>query len=210
MAKYSGSGWHKQSIRHSNARKYGKAGGRYAIVVKDLRWHKGSLAHSKNVNETVAKRLKILMNKEYGTTTADFKVKKIAKNKHYGKARPKAPLKEESTELPIQFSINIPSTKNKNEPITPQEFQARIEETKKFLSDNFGGDTEVKGKGDYTKDGKLIQEDVSVIESSMTPEAYNENKSKLEQYIADKHKEWTQDTMGFSFEDAFYIYPKFD
>jgi hypothetical protein len=29
MAKYSGSGWHKQSIRHSNARKYGKAGGTY-------------------------------------------------------------------------------------------------------------------------------------------------------------------------------------
>jgi len=25
MSKYSGSGWHKQSIRHSNARKYGKA-----------------------------------------------------------------------------------------------------------------------------------------------------------------------------------------
>jgi hypothetical protein len=30
MAKYNGSGWHKQSIRHSRARKYGKAGGRYA------------------------------------------------------------------------------------------------------------------------------------------------------------------------------------
>jgi hypothetical protein len=84
MAKYSGSGWHFQHTRHSNARKYGKAGGRYSIVVKNLRWHKGSLAHSKNVNETVAKRLKSLMEKEYGTTTADFKVKKIAKNKHYG------------------------------------------------------------------------------------------------------------------------------
>jgi hypothetical protein len=30
MAKYNGSGWHLQSIRHSNARKYGKAGGKYA------------------------------------------------------------------------------------------------------------------------------------------------------------------------------------
>ena len=30
MARYSGSGWHNQSIRHSNARKYGKAGGTYA------------------------------------------------------------------------------------------------------------------------------------------------------------------------------------
>lgn len=31
MAKYSGSGWHRQSVRHSNARKYGRAGGTYAI-----------------------------------------------------------------------------------------------------------------------------------------------------------------------------------
>ena len=30
MAKYSGSGWHFQTTRHSNARKYGKAGGSYA------------------------------------------------------------------------------------------------------------------------------------------------------------------------------------
>lgn len=30
MAKYKGSGWHFQTTRHSNARKYGKAGGSYA------------------------------------------------------------------------------------------------------------------------------------------------------------------------------------
>jgi len=35
MAKYNGSGWHFQSIRHSNARKYGKAGGTYAVYKKD-------------------------------------------------------------------------------------------------------------------------------------------------------------------------------
>jgi hypothetical protein len=32
MAKYNGMGWHKQSVRHSNARKYGKAGGTYSRV----------------------------------------------------------------------------------------------------------------------------------------------------------------------------------
>jgi hypothetical protein len=32
MAKYNGSGWHRQSIRHSNARKYGRAGGTYKVV----------------------------------------------------------------------------------------------------------------------------------------------------------------------------------
>jgi len=29
MAQYKGMGWHRQSIRHSNARKYGRAGGKY-------------------------------------------------------------------------------------------------------------------------------------------------------------------------------------
>lgn len=32
MARYNGMGWHNQSIRHSNARKYGKAGGYYAVM----------------------------------------------------------------------------------------------------------------------------------------------------------------------------------
>ena len=31
MSKYSGKGWHFQSTRHSNARKYGKAGGKYSV-----------------------------------------------------------------------------------------------------------------------------------------------------------------------------------
>jgi hypothetical protein len=32
MARYNGMGWHNQSIRHSNARKYGKAGGTYLTM----------------------------------------------------------------------------------------------------------------------------------------------------------------------------------
>jgi len=30
MAKYNGSGWHKESVRHSRAKRYGRAGGKYA------------------------------------------------------------------------------------------------------------------------------------------------------------------------------------
>jgi len=33
MTRYKGSGWHYQHIRHSNARKYGKAGGQYATHI---------------------------------------------------------------------------------------------------------------------------------------------------------------------------------
>lgn len=221
MTHYTGKGWHFQHTRHSNARKYGKAGGvyakRYVLIGKSQGQTRILGSFKKRIDAETKEGL-------LGFEPTDEKVKYEIKeynpkrkagwydigHKHYGKTRPKAPLKEESTELPIQFSINVPSTKNIDEPISPEEFQARIDETKKFLSTNFGGDTEIKGKGDYTKDGRLIQDDVSVIESSMKPEAYKENKKKLEEYIAKKQKEWTQDNIGYSFEDAFYIYPKFD
>ena len=39
MTRYSGKGWHFQHVRHSNARKYGKAGGTYSQIV----WKKPSL-----------------------------------------------------------------------------------------------------------------------------------------------------------------------
>jgi hypothetical protein len=54
MAKYSGSGWHHQSTRHSNARKYGKAGGKYAIASKfhiDVEFEGRRLVDDVNVHE---------------------------------------------------------------------------------------------------------------------------------------------------------------
>jgi hypothetical protein len=51
MAKYSGSGWHFQSVRHSNARKYGRAGGTYAKVVYDPANHNAWVDLGENVKE---------------------------------------------------------------------------------------------------------------------------------------------------------------
>jgi len=34
MAKYNGSGWHKESVRHSRAKRLGRAGGQYATQIK--------------------------------------------------------------------------------------------------------------------------------------------------------------------------------
>jgi hypothetical protein len=38
MTRYSGKGWHFQHIRHSNARKYGRAGGQYTKYQKGVGW----------------------------------------------------------------------------------------------------------------------------------------------------------------------------
>ncbi|MBN1682821.1 hypothetical protein JW865_04640 [Candidatus Bathyarchaeota archaeon] len=155
-------GWKYQKKRHSNAKKYGVAGGLYAKPKKR------------------------------------FKSPIIT-----------APLSSKATKLPIQFSINVPST-NYDKKISVEAFRKRAENTAKELSNKFGGDTAIKGKGDYTSDGKLIREDVVIIESSMTTADYEKKKSEIENFIKEKKKEWNQESIGYSFEDDFYIYPKFD
>jgi len=50
MARYKGSGWHKQSARHSNARKYGRAD------VVDLGRYAGTWEQKKVVNEPIFQR----------------------------------------------------------------------------------------------------------------------------------------------------------
>jgi hypothetical protein len=121
----------------------------------------------------------------------------------------KAPLEGQTTKLPIQISIVVPSTEY-DKKISSREFQERIKATSKELSDRFGGDTSIRAKGDYTSDGKLITEDVVVIEASMTEKDYLKNKSSLERFIKEKKKDWEQESIGYTFEGDFHIYPKFD
>jgi len=50
MAKYNGSGWHKQSVRHSKARKYGRAGGTYASTQFGILTPRGEVTKSMSIN----------------------------------------------------------------------------------------------------------------------------------------------------------------
>ena len=53
MARYSGSGWHRQSIRHINARKYGRAGGKYKTLFRKIPTYKrkGKFAYEVGIDE---------------------------------------------------------------------------------------------------------------------------------------------------------------
>lgn len=115
-----------------------------------------------------------------------------------------------SNRLPIQIAITVPSTKEHSKPISQEEFKNRINHTKKFMSDTYGGDTSVRGVGSYTDDGKLIKENVAVVESSTTNKAFLKNKPKLKEFIKDKPEKWGQDTIGYEIEGDFYVYPKKD
>lgn len=120
----------------------------------------------------------------------------------------KAPLEDKSGEMKVQFSINVPSTKEHSKPISKKEFDKRVHETEEFLSSTFGGNTSVKAEGGYVENGQLITEGVTRVESSMSVNSYKKNKHKLEKFISSKQKEWSQDTIGYNFEGDFHMYPK--
>jgi hypothetical protein len=56
MSKYSGQGWHFQTTRHSNARKYGRAGGKYASMsIPELRGKMDTNNHLAYMNQSINK-----------------------------------------------------------------------------------------------------------------------------------------------------------
>lgn len=122
----------------------------------------------------------------------------------------KAPLENKSSKLKYQVAIFVPSTKM-DKKVSKKVYNERVNETRTFLSKEGGGDTSVKASGGYvmSKNNKLVKEDVTIVETSMTPEQYKKSKPKIERYIVEKRKDYKQDSMGYKFEGDMYVYPKF-
>jgi hypothetical protein len=117
--------------------------------------------------------------------------------------------KKNRNRLPVQVGIIVPSTEYDKQ-IPRREFDNRIDETRKFMSSSFGGDTTINARGGYvTDDGnKLISENTAIVESSMTHEKFDKRKELINKFIKEKQEEWKQDTLAYEVEDDLYIYPK--
>ena len=86
MARYSGSGWHRQSIRHSNARKYGKAGGTYAnMSIPELRGRLETNNHLAYMNQSINKEFALKKLHENQEIALEIQ-KRIEEGRHYGEA----------------------------------------------------------------------------------------------------------------------------
>lgn len=114
---------------------------------------------------------------------------------------------EVSLHLPIEMSVYVPSTKNANIPISKSELSKRVNEVKEYLANLFGGYSSSQIIGGYaSNEGSLIQEDVVKVISFATKKAYEENKQKLIDKIANWSKLWSQESIGFELEgDLYYI-----
>ncbi len=154
-------------------------------------------------NKTASFHARQLSPEEIKSRSADDK--KLLKNLK--------PIPLTSNRLPVQVSIIVPQTELDRE-ISSKKFNTRIKNTKTFMSDNFGGDTSVKGVGSFIlkEKGKtqLIKENIVLVESSTTPKIYNQNRKLLANFIIKNQKTWKQNSIGYSVEGTQFIYPKQD
>lgn len=107
--------------------------------------------------------------------------------------------------LPVRTAIIVPSTSDTDKKISNTAFQKRVNQTRKFLADTNGGFTSVRSVGGFTdKNGKLVKEDVVVVESFTTKKDFVANRPKVRKFLVKKGKEWKQESMGYEYEDDLY------
>ncbi|NBX27485.1 MAG: hypothetical protein EBR55_04425 [Chitinophagia bacterium] len=107
--------------------------------------------------------------------------------------------------LPIEVTVLVPSTINKNEQISKVEFANRIDETQKFLFNLFGGFTSKEAEGGFTSEDKgLINENVFDVTSFASVKDFRENFEKLVNQIKKWCVEWKQESIGLIFEGDMY------
>ena len=89
MARYSGMGWHNQSIRHSNARKYGRAGGKYSDDNLRLAFHTQQPMFSTKVAQLLNQGFseKQAVKKVEDELLVGYKKWQTQGNKHFGYAQ---------------------------------------------------------------------------------------------------------------------------
>jgi hypothetical protein len=103
--------------------------------------------------------------------------------------------------LKTRIAIYVPSTYDGVHPIGKQKFARRVGETQKFLNNLFGGSTRIRGEGSYVmKGGKLIKEDVAVVEAFTEPRKWFEKDLAVKRWIENKKRNWKQESMSFEYE----------
>jgi hypothetical protein len=226
MAKYNNSGWHFQSVRHSNAKRYGHAGGAYSKVTYSKKvpegyafvdwkddegkiWKdvmpKDALKYNANIS---LRATKITLSKD--DEWRDEQIKKSSK--HYGSPSlqyiPVPDGLSDANNFPVQVSTIVPSTDKEQKPVSPEEFDKRKDEMKNEFDKAFGADTKIEEVGSYWDGKQKVVEDGAIVESSMSRERYKKNIDEALKIIKEKGEEWGQQSMMVGIEGRKFLIPK--
>lgn len=129
------------------------------------------------------------------------------KNKKDTKAA-EAPLEDLSQDARYEIKIYVPSTQG-DERVSTEEFGQRVIFVQTALSKLFGGYTSVSADGGYIgASSELTSEPVAVVSTWATPEDYDKHLPKLEELLMYCREVWQQETIGFEFENDFFMYPE--
>lgn len=113
-----------------------------------------------------------------------------------------------SNRLPVQIRIIVPSTEG-NKRITKKRYDRRVHAEKRYFIERFGADTSIQEVGSYKGDGgEIIKEEGTIVESSTTPQVYEQKKRYLAKHIMARQKQWKQQTILYGVEGETFIYPK--
>jgi hypothetical protein len=119
-----------------------------------------------------------------------------------------APLEDLSQDARYEIKVYVPSTQGEAD-ISDEDFEDRILFVQTALSTLFGGYTSINADGGYIgESSELTTEPVGVVSTWATPEAYEENIHKLEELLMYCREFWDQETIGFEFENDFFMYPE--
>lgn len=116
---------------------------------------------------------------------------------------------DEVNQLPVQLSIAVPSTDDDGQ-ITRDEFEERINNTKKWFDERFGGDTTIRAVGGFLQDDELIEEPVALVESSMAMDTYEKHKDDFGDFVKKKKQQWEQNSILYQIEGRVFIFPRQD
>jgi len=111
-----------------------------------------------------------------------------------------------TTHLPVETAVYVPTTTSTSKSIKANERRKRITETRRILSNFFGGYTQVRATGGYVSGEKVITETIYKVTSFGKKDKFNKNKNKLRTWLLQKKKEWGQESIGYEQEgDMYYI-----
>lgn len=108
------------------------------------------------------------------------------------------------TILPVETAIYVPSTEY-DEQIPHGEFEKRIDEVRKELSNLFGGYTSVSATGGWVDNGAVIKEPIVKVISYTDPKNYKKNRNTLQEYLSNKRKSWKQSALSWEFNNKLYF-----
>jgi len=136
------------------------------------------------------------------------KQKRHPRKSKYGKlfwagSKPFSPMPKKYIHLPIKTVVYVPSTFNDKE-ISDKEYDKRIEQTRKELSELFGGYTSVSAVGGWVSNGGLIKENITEVSSFTNEKTYLKKRKGFLKWLEKKRKEWKQSEIGYEMEGDFW------